>query len=527
MDRQNKGGQLDSADIVIVGNGIAGLTAAVEARRLEPEKSIVILTNQSHPTINTPALKQFAIGKLRLEQLLAYPAGTERIQRIHLVNAHVEEIRAQEKYLCLAGNRVLGYGSLLLATGSRPTGLPSDLPGQGFDGVLTLHRLHDYLDLRRRLNEVGEAVVVGGGAHAAETVMGLLHLGIEVHWLIRSRTFLPGTLDSPASDIVLESIHRAGAKVYTETALLGIVGRVGVVAGVMTSQQQILPCQLVLVCIGTTPATMLATRCNLPIKYGRGILVNDQLHTSVPNIYAAGDVAALRDPLTDNYTPRAQWNAAVLQGRMAATSMTGSGEPESFGVPWHATRLGELSLLTVGNPLGHADVITPLIERRKGSYCRLALVDDRLVGYLALGSKPPDSLAIKLLIDEGVSVRNITKDLLKGTFDASKFLSGKRSYVVQGLITLSESPTFQPPMPGLIAGERRAAPRVSDRGLPLPRHIQLAYMPTTEPLIRPILSGGKHRFSSEQHRIAQEVTHDLAEQTNPQPVQNLWHYTDE
>jgi NADPH-dependent 2,4-dienoyl-CoA reductase/sulfur reductase-like enzyme len=96
MSKLNSVGPVDQADIVIVGNGIAGLTAAVEARRLEPEKSIVIVTSQSHPTINTPALKQFAIGKLAREQLLAYPAGTERAQRIHLVNAPVEEIHAQE-----------------------------------------------------------------------------------------------------------------------------------------------------------------------------------------------------------------------------------------------------------------------------------------------------------------------------------------------------------------------------------------------------------------------------------------------
>src|SRR6266702_2671524 len=134
----------DRADIVIVGNGIAGLTAAVEARRLDPDASIVIMTSQNHPTINTPALKQFAIGKLTREQLLAYPTGTERVQRLHLVNAQVEEIHAQGNYVSLAGGKGFGYGSLLIATGSSPQGLPADLPGRSFDGVLTLHRLQDY-----------------------------------------------------------------------------------------------------------------------------------------------------------------------------------------------------------------------------------------------------------------------------------------------------------------------------------------------------------------------------------------------
>ena len=471
MSKQNSIDAVDRADIVIVGNGIAGLTAAVEARRLEPEKSVVIVTSQSHPTINTPSLKQFAIGKLTREQLLAYPAGTERIQRIHLVNAFAEEIHAQEGYLRLSSGQGFGYDSLLLTTGSRPTGLPADMPGQDFDGVMTLHRLYDYLDLRRRLNEVEEAVVIGGGAHAIETVMGMLYLGIRVHWLIRSDTFMPRTLDHPASDMVLDSIRRAGAKVYTETEVVGIVGRVGAVAGVVTTTQQMLPCQLVLVCTGTAPVTTLAQHCDLPMKYDRsGILVDDQLRTSARNIYAAGDVASLRDPLTGKYAARPQWYAAVLQGRAAAATITGSGELESFGVPWHATRLGDLSMLTVGNPLAWPETVEPLTEKRKGSYCLLSLVDDRLVGYLSLGSMPPDSLAIKRIIDEGLSVRDITRDLLRGEFDARKYFSRKRTYAAQRMITTGQLPTPLPPMPGIIAGERRSA-RISAQ-LPAPSRAQ-------------------------------------------------------
>src|SRR5437763_14210439 len=161
MTRQNQLSSVDSAEIVIVGNGIAGQTAAIEARRLAPHKRIVMITEQSHPTINTPALKQFAIGKLTREQLLAYPAGTERAQRIHVINARVEEIHAQGNYVSLTGRRGFGYESLLVATGSAATGLPQNLPGRDFDGVLTLHRLNDYLDMRRRLSEIEDAVVVG------------------------------------------------------------------------------------------------------------------------------------------------------------------------------------------------------------------------------------------------------------------------------------------------------------------------------------------------------------------------------
>lgn len=431
---------VDSADLVIIGNGIAGLTAAVEARRLAPERRVVIITEQSHPTINTPALKQFAIGKLNREQLLAYPAGTEQAQFIHVINARVEEIHAQDKYITLRGGHGFGYDELLIATGSAPAGLPPNLPGRDFDGVLTLHYLYDYLDLRRRLGEVEEAVVIGGGAHAIETVMCLLYWDIRVHWLIRNDTFHSRMLDRPASDMVLESIQRAGARVYTGTEALGIVGRVGMVAGVVTNRQQLIPCQLVLVCTGTTAVTSLARHCDLKMKYKQGILVDEQLRTSVPHVYAAGDVAAIKDPQTGLYAPRAQWYSAVSQGRMAAALMTGSSPAEELGIPWHATRLGSLSMLTVGNVLQWQDTITTLTDSSRGSYRRIAVIDERLVGYLSLGPSQPDSLAIKRIIEEGLSIRDIKKALLKGTFDARSYFSRRRTHTAQRMVTTGKLP---------------------------------------------------------------------------------------
>jgi hypothetical protein len=242
-------------------------------------------------------------------------------------------------------------------------------------------------------------------------------------------------LDRPSSDMVLERIKRAGAKIYTRTEIIGIVGRVGAVNGVVTNQHQFLPCQLVLVCTGPTPVTKLATRCDLPMKWKRGILVDDQLRTSVRNVYAAGDVAALKDPQSGEYVPRAQWYAAVLQARIAAAAMTGSEVQEAgFGVPWHATRLGELSMLTVGNPLQWRDMATTLTDSSKGNYRRMSIVDDQLVGYLSLGPTQPDGLAIKRLIDEGHSIRSIKKSLLKGSFDARKYFSHQRTFAAHYMV---------------------------------------------------------------------------------------------
>jgi NADPH-dependent 2,4-dienoyl-CoA reductase/sulfur reductase-like enzyme len=442
------------ADIVIVGNGIAGLTTAVEARRFAPDTRIAIITEQCHPTINTPALKQFAIGRLAQEQLLAYPVGTERTQRIRMINARVEEINAQGKFLGLHGGYTFGYGSLIIATGSRPNGLPAHLPGRYFDGVLTLHRLQDYLDLRRRLDGVESAVVIGGGAHAIETVMSLLHHGVEVHWLIRGESFLSQMLDHTASEMVLENARNAGAKIALKTEVIGIVGRVGSVVGVVTNHNKMIPCQLVLVCTGTSPVTTLAERCTSPMLHGCGIYVDEQFRTSVRDIYAVGDVAARKHPQTGIYETQAQWYAAVLQGRSAAAVVTGHHElaTQSMGVPWHATHVGDLFMLTAGNPLRTLEGATIDTNRSKNKYCRMTVIGDRLVGYLSISTAQPDSLAIKSIIDEGLSIRRIKKALLKGEFDARKYFSQRRSQAALDMVTSGKIPVVKPayyPMPSV------------------------------------------------------------------------------
>ncbi|TME08419.1 MAG: NAD(P)/FAD-dependent oxidoreductase [Chloroflexi bacterium] len=426
-----------SADIVIVGNGIAGLTAAIEARRFAPDLRIAIITEQSNPTINTPALKQFAMGKLERQQLLAYPVGTERAQRIQLLQARVVEIDAQGNFVRLANGSAINYGSLLLATGSAAVGLPTHLPGRDFDGVMTLHRLHDYINLRRRLYEVEDVVVIGGGAHAIETVTSLLYLGIRTHWLIRGKTCLSRILDQRSSELVMRHIQQAGARIYTETEIVGIAGNTGTVVGVVTNHQQMLPCQLVLACTGMKPVTTLAEHCTLPIMFERdqGIFVNNQLRTNVPGIYAAGDVASLHNPQTGNHEIRAQWYSAVVQGCTAAAAMTGqlAAAQQPFDVHWHATRLGALSLLTVGSPLARTTGSVTLTDSYKRMYRRLSIFDDRLIGYLSLGQAgqaQADGLAIKRLIDEGHSIAPLKDALLKGTFDARTYFSQRHSIAV-------------------------------------------------------------------------------------------------
>ncbi|HLZ58046.1 MAG TPA: FAD-dependent oxidoreductase [Ktedonosporobacter sp.] len=418
--------QGDAADIVIIGNGITGMTAALTARRLEPSASVAIITTQSYPTINTPALKQYMVRAIEREQLLSFSPGIERENTLTIMRRLVTAIDSQQQRLTLEGGMSYRYGKLLLATGSRPNGLSRTLPGYDLDGVVVLHRLENYLDLTRRLHSLNgaekHAVVVGGGLHAAEVALGLTEAGVETHWLLRGNTFLPRLLDQRAASLLLKYLRESGLHIHFNTEIVEVCGKIGVVEKVITNQKGPIAAHLVVVCTGTQASLELADSCDQPIKYQQGILVNDLLQTNVEHIFAAGDVAAIRNTLTGSTEPRAQWYASEMQGRLVGAMLAGHEEEaaeHALGVPWHATRLGHFHLLMVGTPLFQE--AEALLNFPDGGYRRVTVRNNRLIGYLSLGLSADDGLGIKRLIDEETPIEDLEQTLLKGTFQGETY----------------------------------------------------------------------------------------------------------
>ncbi|HEX6541460.1 MAG TPA: FAD-dependent oxidoreductase [Ktedonobacterales bacterium] len=429
----------DRADLIVIGNGIAGCVAAMETRQYAPDARILVVTEQTHPTINTPALKQFGAGKLELDQLLAYSAGTQQQLGIGMVHQRVAAIDPSSHQVRLADGSDIQYHSLLLATGATATHLPQEMPGRNFDGVVTLHTLSDYLDLRRRLASVSSAVVIGGGYHAAETAMLLRHHRVKVTWLIRGRGLLPRQLDPVASDLLLRRVRRQGVDIRLETEVAGVVGRMGIAAGVMTTDNAFIPCELVVTAIGTQPHVALAQGTPIDAQEGHGIRVNARLQTTARDIYAAGAVAAVLDPQTGQYDARGQWYFAVQQGRLAAAAITGlpGAEEAALGAVgnfWHATRFDKLNVLVAGAPMlsEQDDPDNEVQTNGSGSfYRRIVVRHGHLVGYLAVGTKLPPGLSIKRLIDERINIDEIRRKLLTEDFNLRSFFTHRRLHAVE------------------------------------------------------------------------------------------------
>lgn len=428
----------DHADLLVIGNGIAGCIAAMETRQYAPDARILMVTEQTHPTINTPALKQFGAGRLELDQLLAFSAGTEQQLGIGVIQQRATRIDPASHQTHLADGRTLSYRNLLLATGARASELPKSLPGRDLDGVLKLHTLSNYLDLRRRLPSASSVVVIGGGYHAAETAMLLRRHRLKVIWLIRGRSLLPRQLDPGASDLLLRQVQRYGVDVRLETEVAGIVGRMGVVAGVVTQDKRFISAELVIAAIGTQPDIELANDTSIRAHNGNGLMVNERLQTTARDVYAAGAVAAVLDPQTGEYDSRGQWYFAMQQGRHVAAAIAGAPISEgaattAVGNFWHATQFDKLSVLVAGAPMlteqdhPHNEVLT----NGSGSFYRRVVVrHGHLVGYLAVGASQVGGLGIKRLLDERIDIEEIKRDLLTEDFDLRAFLTQRRLHAL-------------------------------------------------------------------------------------------------
>lgn len=409
----------DQISFLIVGNGIAGVTAAETLRTEAPEATIGVISDDAHPVYFRPALKDFLAGRIVEDKLWARPAQYYQSQRIHFLSGRVARIDTNQHVALLQGGGQIKYEKLLLASGASSARL--SCPGCDLPGVTTLRSVEDYQAVLERLPEVRRVVVCGSGTLALETVETLRHRGLAVSHLLRKRLLWSDVLDATASDLVLQEEIRAGVDVRLETEITEIQASRGAVSAVMTSTGERIACDLVLVAIGIEPQIEYVRGSGIVCK--RGVLVNQQMQTNIPTIYAAGDVVETALTGTQRYRLVGQWYPAIQQARAAAYSMLGildTTQPFHTEAFYNATFLYGLPFASMGltNVKGYRELIA---DPKPRSYRKVLLCDGVPVGMLALGDRK-HTLAFKRAIDHQVNLDSVAADLLKEDFDLAACL---------------------------------------------------------------------------------------------------------
>ncbi|GAB3824973.1 NAD(P)/FAD-dependent oxidoreductase [Hymenobacter jeollabukensis] len=331
--------------LVIIGNGIAGVSCAQTVRRLRPEARITLVSAESAHHFSRPALMYLYMGHLRWPDVKPFEDWYWVENRLELVHDRATRIDADAHTVHLAAGPSLAYDALLLATGA--TTQYYDWPGQDLRGVQGLVSKADVELMADLTRDVREAVVVGGGLIGVEMAEMLRTRGLAVTMLVRDRHYWGSVLPPEEAALVDAQLRRHGVRVQYGTELAEILGDAsGRVRAVRTSGGQELPCQWLGVATGVVPN--LALTAGTSIETDRGILVDEYLRTSVPGIFAAGDCAQRRTPPPGEAAIEPLWYTGRMQGETVAHTICGQPTAYQRGPWFNSAKFFDLEYQTYG-----------------------------------------------------------------------------------------------------------------------------------------------------------------------------------
>ena len=330
--------------IVIVGGGAAGNAAAEMLRREGYAGAVTILSADEALPCDRPNLsKGYLAGTAGDESNPLRSVDFYREQRIELkLDTRVVAIDPAARSVRLQDGSALGYGTLLLATGAEPIRL--DLPGADLPHVHCLRTLADAHSLVQGAKTARKAVVIGASFIGLEVAASLRMRGIAVDVVGRESRVMEPVLGAEAGAFIRELHESHGVKFHLATTPVSIDA-----SSVTLANGEILEADLVVIGVGVRPALALAEQAGLALE--RGVTVDQYLQTSVPGIFAAGDIARWPDRLTGQGLRVEHWVVAERQGQVAARNMLGRREPFEM-IPFFWTEQYDFGLAYVGHAEG-------------------------------------------------------------------------------------------------------------------------------------------------------------------------------
>lgn len=341
--------------IVIIGNGISGVTLARNIRKLSWKK-ITIISSESEYFYSRTALMYVFMGHMKFEHTQPYENGFWKKNNIDLIQETVSEVDTHKKEVVFSNKSRLSYDKLVIATGSKSNKF--GWKGQDLQGVVSLYHKQDIEQLEQLAVNCKRAVVVGGGLIGIELVEMLLSRNIPVTFLVREKSFWNGILPPGESELINRHILEHHVDLRLDTNLDEIISdENGFAKAIKTDKGETIECSIVGLTVGVSPnIDFLKTS---PIELGRGVKVNRYLETNIKDIYAIGDCAEQHEGIGLRRPIEAVWYTGRMMGEALAQTICGKPMQYNPGHWFNSAKFFDIEYQTYGwvfaNPLENED----------------------------------------------------------------------------------------------------------------------------------------------------------------------------
>jgi len=415
--------------VVIIGNGISGITAARHIRK-NSDKEILVISGETEHFFSRTALMYVYMGHMRAEDIKPYEDWFWKKNRIDLLFDYVNQIDTANKNLEMKSGTPVSYDQLIIATGSKPNMF--GWPGQDLKGVQGLYSFQDLESIEENSKGAKRAVIVGGGLIGVEMAEMFRSRGIEVTFLVRESKFWRSVLPKQEGDLITRHIKEHHIDLRLETELDEIIddgsGRVG---SVRTKSGDIIECEIVGLTAGVSPNIEFIKNSNIEIK--RGVCVNEFMETNVPGVYAIGDCAQFHHSINGRRTTEQVWYTGRIMGETVAQTITGNRKPYNPGPWFNSAKFFDIEYQTYGWVLSEKrDNENDFYwEHADGKKCVHVVWDkntDEFIGINVFGIRMRHDLFNKWLTDKA-SVTEVLGNLATANFDPELYRTFEKEIV--------------------------------------------------------------------------------------------------
>ena len=330
--------------LVIIGNGIAGITTARHVRKMSDMK-ITIISSETKYFFSRTALMYAYMGHMRFKDIKPYEDWFWTKNKIDLVNANVNLVDTNNKRLSLDNGSTIEYDKLVIATGSKTNKF--GWPGQDLPGVQGLYRWQDVELLEKNTKDISSAVIVGGGLIGIEFAEMLHSRNIHVTFLVREDLYWGNILPKEDSTLISRHILEHGFDLKFGIKLKEILpGENGRVKSIITDKGEEIACQLAGLTPGVHPNIELVK--NSEVETDRGVLVNNYLETNIPDVYAAGDCVEFKEREPGRFRFEQLWYTGRMHGETLARTICGQRTKYERGVWFNSAKFLDIEYQTYG-----------------------------------------------------------------------------------------------------------------------------------------------------------------------------------